>query len=126
MVVPADPRARWIGLGVIVGAALFAFVVTVGIFVPALGQLGSDGEPIRADALPELLLVCGREYVRATDVAPAGLDDVRARDGRDPTVITRLDGCPDGVCLDRGLCMGTVYVLDAEGRYVAFVLDEGS
>ncbi len=110
-------------------AAVIAFVVTVGIFVPALGELASGGVVTRADpqALPSGILVCGREYAPAAEPVELTLEEVRSRDGRDPTVVSAAPdaGCPTGVCIDGGLCLPVVHVRTAADRYIEYELQEG-
>ena len=67
-----DPRSRWIGLAAIGGAAVIAFVMTVGVFLPAIGELSARlSGPTAADPadLPAQILVCGREYAPAPNPA---------------------------------------------------------
>ena len=59
-------RGRLVGLAAIGCAAVIALVVTVGIFLPALGALTAGGiRPVDAASLPATILVCDREYARA-------------------------------------------------------------
>jgi len=125
-----DPRSRWIGIAVVGAAAVFAFVVTIGIFVPALGQLGAGTADAGLDdpsQLPELILVCDREYVRAGEPVVLTLVDVEAIDGPAPTIVSTVPdaGCPSGTCLEGGLCQAVVYVRLATDRYVAYELESG-
>jgi hypothetical protein len=65
---PDAERSRWLGLAAIGGAAVIAFVVTLGIFVPAMGAiLEGAGTPVVRDpaTLPEQILVCDREFARS-------------------------------------------------------------
>jgi hypothetical protein len=123
---PADPRSRWIGLAVIGAAGVVAIVVTLGIFVPALGEVFGGGSARLADAnaLPPRILVCGREYTPAATGPGRTLDDVRVLDGREPVVVSAEDdaGCPDEACVEGGLCLPIVYVRTAAGRYIAYAL----
>jgi hypothetical protein len=125
-----DPRSRWIGLAVIGGAAVIAFVVTIGIFLPAIGALTSGGLVTQADprALPAEILVCDREYTPVAEPEELTLDEVRRRDERDPMVVSAIAdaGCPTGVCIEGGLCLPVVYVRTASDRYIEYVLQEGS
>jgi hypothetical protein len=127
---PPDPRTRWIGIAIVGAAAVFAFVVTIGIFVPALGQLGAASADAGVDEpsqLPELILVCDREYARAASpvvLTQAELDTVG---GPAPTVVSTLPdaGCPSGTCLEGGMCLAVVYLRMATDRYVAYELEDG-
>jgi hypothetical protein len=127
---PADPRSRWIGLAVIGAAAVIAFIVTVGIFLPALGALTSGGIVTQADprALPAQILVCGREYGPSAEPVERTLEEVRLRDGRDPTLVSAVPdaGCPTGVCVEGGLCLPVVYVRTPSERYIEYELQEGA
>lgn len=126
---PVDPRSRWIGLAAIGGAAVVAFVVTVGVFLPAIGALTSGSVVTVADpgALPAAILVCDREYAPAADPEELTLEEVRGRDGRDPTVVSAVPdaGCPTGVCIEGGLCVPVVHVRTASDRYIEYLLQEG-
>jgi hypothetical protein len=126
---PVDPRSRWIGVAAIGGAAVVAFVMTVGVFLPAIGALTSGGVVTEANpgALPAGILVCDREYAPAADPEELTLEEVRRRDGRDPTVVSAVPdaGCPTGVCIEGGLCLPVVHVRTASDRYIEYALQEG-
>jgi hypothetical protein len=119
-------RGRLVGLAAVGCASLVALVVTVGIFLPALGALTSGGiRPVDAASLPASILVCDRDYARAG----ASLDtitQVHDRDGKDPTVVGVSNSCPNGVCMAGGACLNVVYVATTEGRYAAYALQEDS
>lgn len=124
---PADPRSRWIGLAAIGAAGVVAFVVTLGIFVPAIGALmsGTSSRASSAADLPAQLLVCDREYARDT-LGARTLDELRIADGREPTVVsTPVAGCPADVCLDGGMCLPVVYARLADDTYVGYELQGG-
>jgi hypothetical protein len=119
-------RSRLIGLAAIGGAAVIALVVTVGIFLPALGELTAGGiRPVDAASLPDAVLVCDHDYSRAT-TGLLSIADVRAADGRDPVVVGSTSSCPSGVCVANGACLDQVYVATTDGRYAAYVLVDAS
>ena len=120
-------RGRLVGLAVIGAAALVAIVVTIGIFLPAIGAVLS-GAPAPGDVspLPATISVCPRDYAPAGD--PLSLAAVRAADGRDPVVVgASSSGCPTGVCVTDGRCLSVFYVRTTEDTYAPYrVPDAGS
>jgi len=127
---PADPRNRGIGLAVVGAAAIIAFVVTIGIFVPAIGVIVEQARtPVVSDpaSLPGMILVCDREYTRSATSEPRTLAAVRAGGDPDPAVVSGLPtgGCPTGVCVEDGMCSTVVYVLAGPDHYVAYELQGG-
>jgi hypothetical protein len=119
-------RGRVLGLAAVGCASVVALVVTVGIFVPALGALTSGGiRPVDAASLPATILVCDHDYARSN----AALDTrvkVHDRDGKDPTVVGIANTCPPGVCATGGACLDVVYVATTDGRYAGYALQEDS
>ena len=116
-----------IGLAAVGFAAVVAVVVTIGIFLPAMGALTSGGiRPVDEGSLPALVTVCDREYARSpAPVRSAG--DVRASDGADPVVVAAGSSCPSGVCATNGACLTVVYVQTTDDRFAAYEqLDESS
>jgi hypothetical protein len=119
-------RGRMIGLAAVGGAAVIAFVVTIGIFVPALGSLGARGvHPVDAAAIPASILVCDHEYVR-TGSALDTLAQARTRAGGEPVVVGANGGCVDGVCVRNEACLQTVFVQTTDGRFVPFEVADAS
>jgi hypothetical protein len=119
-------RGRAVGLAAVGCASLIALVVTVGIFLPALGALtsGSAIRPVDAASLPGAILVCDRDYER-TDAVLDSIVQVRARDGKDPTVVGVSNSCPAGVCMTEGVCLTVVYVATTDDRYAQYELQGG-
>lgn len=127
---PPDPRSRWIGLAIVGAAAVLAVVVTVGMFVPAIGVVISAlSGPTTADPanLPEQILVCDRDYAPSAGREELTLAEVTARDGRTPTIVSAAPdaGCPTGVCVADGMCLTVVYVRTPSDRYIAYELQDG-
>jgi hypothetical protein len=119
-------RSRLIGLAAIGGAAVIALVVTVGIFLPALGTLTSGGiRPVEAASLPGAIVVCGHNYSRST-AGLLSIADIRAADGRDPVVAGPSSSCPTGVCVANGACLDQVYVATTDGRFASYALVDES
>ena len=121
----APTRFSWVGIALLGGAAVIAFVVTVGIFLPALGEIGSMGQ--NPSSLPRQLTVCDRTWDRGQDVRVWTLEEVAARDDREPIVVAASGPgvCPTGACgsvgADEG-CATVIYVRKAEGEYVPYEL----
>ena len=120
-------RGRAVGLAAVGCAALIALVVTVGIFLPALGALtsGSGIRPVDATSLPDAILVCDRDYARSGTSLDT-IVQVHDRDGKDPTVVGVSNSCPSAVCTTGGACLNVVYVATTDGRYAAYALQEES
>jgi hypothetical protein len=122
----APTRFSWVGIALLGGAAVIAFVVTVGIFLPALGQIGRMGQD--PASLPGRLSVCDRTWDRGQDVTGLTAEEVFARDDREPIVVTASGpgACPTGACgadaaANEG-CATVVYVQKGEDRYVRYEL----
>jgi hypothetical protein len=104
---------------------VIAFVVTVGIFGPAIGELGRMGQD--PASLPRTLTVCDRTWDRGQDVRVWTLAEVTARDDREPTVVTAsFSGvCPPGACGSLGAdetCATVIYVRKGQDEYVPYDL----
>jgi hypothetical protein len=87
------------------------------------------GTPASHDpaTLPEIILVCGYEYARPSEPPTLSLDEVQQRDGRAPVIVAGAAdaGCPDGTCVNGGMCLPAVYVATGTDRYVAYELQDG-
>lgn len=119
-------RGRAIGLALVGAAAIVALVVTIGIFLPALGTLAGGGvRPVDAAALPETIAVCDREYTRA-DGTLLTLDGARAAVGGEPVIVGVNGGCPENVCGRNGACLATVFVQTTDDRYAAYSAGDGT
>ena len=111
-------------------AAVIAFVVTAGIFIPAIGAIVERARTpasVEPTSLPDQVLVCARSYIRAAEPATLTFEEARTRDGRDPVVVSGAPdlGCPAGVCVEGDMCLPVVYVVAGSDRYVAFELEGG-
>lgn len=121
----APTRFSWVGIALLGGAAVIAFVVTVGIFLPAIGELGRMGQD--AASLPRQLTVCDRTWDRGEDIRVWTLEEVAARDDREPIVITASGPgvCPTGACragvVDER-CATVIYVRKGDDAYVPYDL----
>jgi hypothetical protein len=122
----APTRFSWAGIALLGGAAVIAFVVTVGIFLPALGELGRMGQD--PASLPRQLTVCDRTWDRGLDVTRLTAAEVFARDDREPIVVTASGpgACPAGACgadaaANEG-CAAVIYVQKREDEYVRYEL----
>ena len=105
---------------------MIAFVVTVGVFLPALGEIGRMGQdPAR---LPRQLTVCDRTWDRGQDVIRLTAEEVFVRDDREPIVVTEAGPgvCPAGACgADAGAieaCASVIYVQKGADEYVRYEL----
>ena len=121
----APTRFSWLGIALLGGAAVIAFVVTAGVFLPALGELGRMGQD--PASLPRQLTVCDRTWDRGQDVRVWTLAEVAARDDREPIVVTAsFPGvCPPGTCGSAGTdegCATVVYVRKGQDEYVPYDL----
>jgi hypothetical protein len=123
--VRAPTRFSWAGIALLGGAAVIAFVVTVGIFLPAIGELGRMGQD--PASLPRTLEACDRTWDRGQDIRVWTLEEVAARDDREPIVVTASGPgvCPTGACgsvgADEG-CSTVIYVRKGADEYVPYEL----
>ena len=119
-------RGRLVGLAAVGCASVVALVVTVGIFLPAIGALTSGGiRPVDAASLPDAILVCDHDYARS-GVSLYTVVQVHDRDGKDPSVVGVSNSCPAGVCAAGGACLDVVYVATTDGKYAAYTLQSES
>jgi hypothetical protein len=121
----APTRFSWLGIALLGGAAVIAFVVTAGVFLPALGELGRMGQD--PASLPRQLTVCDRTWDRGQDVTRLTAEEVFARDDREPIVVTEAGPgvCPTGACGAVGTggdCATVIYVQKGEDEYVPYEL----
>ncbi len=118
-------RGRIVGLAVLGAAAVVAVVVTVGIFLPALGAMVSDApSPVDPGALPASIVVCDVGYARISET-PENLDAARVRAGGvDPVVVGARGGCPDGVCVRNGACLDVVFVKTTDDRFAPYAVED--
>ncbi|MEO5965820.1 MAG: hypothetical protein ABIR11_10180 [Candidatus Limnocylindrales bacterium] len=124
---PDPERSRWIGLAAVGAAAVVAFVLTVGVFLPSIDAIVTQATSVgsrTAAPLPDTILVCNREYAKGSSGAST-LESIRASADREPVVVSTDPGCPSGVCLEGGLCLTVVYLNAGPDAYVAFELLEG-
>ena len=123
-VTPADrERGRIVGLAALGAAAAVAIVVTIGIFIPALGALFSNApSPVDAADVPTTISVCDVEYALVT-AAPEALDAARVRAGGAEPVVVGVSGtCPEGVCVRNGACLDVVFVKTTDDRFVPYAV----
>ena len=113
-----------LGIAMVATAALVAAWVTIGIFLPAIGELGRAGQD--PAALPRTLELCGRTWERA-GLDGMTADEAFARDDLAPIVVTEAGAgvCPPGACSatspDEG-CATAVYVKRGEDDFVRYEL----
>jgi hypothetical protein len=122
----APTRFSWVGIALLGGAAVIAFVMTVGVFLPALGELGRLGQD--PASLPRRLTACERTWDRGPDVTGLTSQEVFARDNREPIVVTASGpgACPTGACgadpaANEG-CATVIYVRKGTDEYVPYEL----
>jgi hypothetical protein len=118
-------RGRIVGLAAVGAAAVVAVVVTIGIFIPALGAVFSNApRPVDVTQLPTSIVVCDVEYalVSATPDSP---DAARARaGGTDPVVVGTSGTCPEGVCVRNGACLDVVFVRTTDDRFAPYAVQD--
>ena len=114
------------GLAALGGAGVVALVVTVGIFLPALGAMFSGAPtPVDAANLPATITVCSVEYTLVA-AAPESLEAARARAGAEPMIVGTRATCPDGVCVRNGACLDVVFLKTTDDRFVPYTVDDTS
>jgi hypothetical protein len=126
-VTPAErERGRIVGLAALGAASVVAVVVTIGIFIPALGAVFSNApSPVDAADLPATITVCDVEYAQVSAI-PEALDAARVRaSGAEPIVVGVSGTCPEGVCVRNGACLDVVFVKTTDDRFAPYdVADE--
>jgi hypothetical protein len=127
---PATPeereRGRIVGLAALGAAAVVAIVVTIGIFVPALGAMFSGAPtPIDVANLPATITVCDVEYTLVA-ATPDSIEAARARAGAEPVVVGVRPTCPDGVCVRNGACLDVVFLKTTDDRYVPYTVGDST
>ena len=138
-IVPGRPRKpqpplSYPGLALIGAAVMVAFVLTSGVFLPAIRELAAGARRpatsvIDPATLPLVTTACNRDWHRGDPATVRTSADVAARTGDAPLVITTglLPGCPSGACTDTavGACSTVVYVLAGPDVYVEYELVGG-
>jgi hypothetical protein len=119
-------RGRLIGLAALGGAAVVAIVVTIGIFVPALGAMFSGAPtPVDVANLPATITVCSVEYTLVA-ATPESLEAARTRAGAEPVVVGVRPTCPDGVCVRNGACLDVVFLKTTDDRFVPYTVQDAT
>lgn len=118
-------RGRIVGLAALGAAVVVAVVVTIGIFIPALGAVFSNAPtPVDASALPTSIVVCDVEYALISATSE-GLDAARVRAGGvEPVVVGVRGSCPDGVCVRNGACLDVVFVKTTDDRFAPYAVED--
>ena len=127
-VTPAErERGRILGLAALGAAAVVAIVVTIGIFIPALGALFSNApSPVDAADLPTTITVCDVEYALVS-ATPEALAAARVRaGGAEPIVVGVRGTCPEGVCVRNGACLDVVFVKTTDDRFAPYAVADES
>jgi hypothetical protein len=131
---PPDPSVRRppsiVGIVIVATAGLVALWVTIAVFLPVLGELGNAGR--NPAALPRTLEVCDHTWDRGATTTRRTLEEVVAREGGDPVVVTDSGPgvCPAGACVAAGAdaaspdatCATVVYVKTGDDAYVPYEL----
>ena len=124
---PAAPRRppSLLGIVIVATAGLVAAWMTLGVFLPAIGEIGRAGQ--NPAALPRTLALCDRTWDRGEEIQGLTIEEVFARDDRGPVVVTGAGAgvCPAGACgagvPDEG-CSTVVYVKRGDDEYVRYEL----
>jgi hypothetical protein len=127
-VTPAErERGRIVGLAALGAASVVAVVVTIGIFIPALGAVFSNApSPVDAADLPATITVCDVEYAQVSAI-PEALDAARVRaSGAEPIVVGVSGTCPEGVCVRNGACLDVVFVKTTDDRFAPYAVADES
>jgi len=127
-VTPADrERGRIVGLAALGAAAVVAIVVTIGIFLPALGAVFSNApSPVDAANLPTTITVCDVEYALVS-ATPEALDAARVRAGGAEPIVVGVSGtCPEGVCVRNGACLDVVFLKTTDDRFAPYAVADES
>ena len=124
----APARFSWLGIALLGGAVVVALVVTVGIFLPALGALGEAAGRDPAN-LPARISVCGRDWTKDALDRTLTRDEILARTDAEPIVVATgaAPACPPEVAAggDPDGMATTVYVKVGDNAFVAYDLVGG-
>lgn len=121
----APARFSWLGIALLGGAVVVALVVTVGIFLPALGALGQAGARDPAN-LPARISTCGREWTKDALNRTFTRDEILARTESAPIVVATgsAPSCPPEAASgeDADGMATSIYVKVADDAFVAYDL----
>jgi hypothetical protein len=121
----APARFSWLGIALLCGAVVVALVVTVGIFLPALGALGEAGARDPAN-LPARISTCGRDWTKDALNRTFTRDEILARTEAAPIVVATgsAPSCPPEAASsgDADGMATSIYVKLADDAFVAYDL----
>jgi hypothetical protein len=119
----------WPGVALLAGAGLIAIVVTFGIFLPAIGEIGASAARDPRN-LPARISICGRDWTKDALNRELSRDEVYARTEAEPIVVSTgpFAACPPEVSAaggDAGGMATVVFVQTGEDRFVPYELVGG-
>ncbi len=122
-------RFSWLGVALLGGAAVIAFTLTLGVFLPTIAALGETAARDPAN-LPDRITVCGRDWTKDSLSRTFTRDEIVTRTEAEPIVISTgpLASCPPEVDAPGGNADGmptVVYVRTGEDAFVAYDLVGG-
>lgn len=121
----APARFSWVGVALLGAAAVVAFTLTLGVFLPAIGALGDAARRDPAN-LPDRITVCEREWTRDTVDRTFTRDEILARTDAEPIVVSTglAPACPPEVSAggDAGGTATVVYAQIGDDAYVPYTL----
>jgi hypothetical protein len=118
-------RFSWVGVAALGAAGVVAFAVTVGVFLPALAEIGNGAARDPAN-LPDTITVCARDWRKDALDRALTRDEVFERTEAEPVVVPTglLAGCPPGVRVGDAM-MTVVYAQVGEDSFVPYELVGG-
>jgi hypothetical protein len=123
----APARFSLPGVALLGGAAVIAFTLTLGVFLPAIGALGEAAARDPAN-LPDRIAVCGRDWEKDALSRTFTKDEVVTRTEAEPIVVSTgpSPSCPPEVGAGDEDAMATsVYVKVGDDAFVAYDLVGG-
>ncbi|HYO44260.1 MAG TPA: hypothetical protein VES19_13775 [Candidatus Limnocylindrales bacterium] len=122
----APARFSWVGIALLGGAAVIAFTLTLGVFLPALAALGETAARNPAN-LPDRISICARDWTKDSLSRTFTRDEILARSEAEPIVVSTglLADCPPAVRPATGGMATVVYAQTGEDAYVPYELVGG-
>ncbi len=118
----APTRFSWVGIALLGGAAVVAFTVTLGVFLPAIASLG-EAAPRDPAGLPPRIRVCDLDWTRDALNRTFTRAEIVARADAQPIVVSTglAPACPPEVGAPGGDPDGMATVVYAKVGDDAFV-----
>jgi len=122
----APTRFSLAGVALLGAAAVIALIVTVGIFLPAIGAIGAAAGRDPA-GLPARITVCGRTWTKDSLSRTFTRNEIYERTNAEPIVVSTglMAACPPEVRPPSGGTATVVYAKTGGDAYVPYELAGG-